>query len=82
MEQVFITGRDFAVRLGFPKKSANGIKTNHVAFLSRKAALHPETFPKEKWLGGRKVYRLAEVEKFESSLPDVNPAHDHKADAA
>lgn len=73
MEQIFISARDFALRLGFPKKSENGIKTNHSAFLDRKAALHPDTFPHVKWLGGRKVYRLADVERFESSLPAQDP---------
>lgn len=72
MEQIFISARDFALRLGFPRKSGNGIKTNHSAFLDRKAALHPN-FPKARWLGGRKVYRLADVERFEALLPSEDP---------
>lgn len=68
-----LTARQFSSRLGFPPRTANGAPSNHSAFLARKAALHPDIFPKPRWLGGRKVYRQEDVERFLANLPTERP---------
>ncbi len=65
---VFIPAKKVAVRYGFEPISKGGRHGNHTQFLARLSARHSD-FPQFIWLGGRKVYRLNELETFERSLP-------------
>jgi hypothetical protein len=78
-EPSLISARDAATYLGFRPRTKEGKPSNHSAFLKRLAERHPE-FPKPKWLGGRKSYELADLERFKAGLSELKA--DQHAEAA
>jgi hypothetical protein len=67
-ESVFIPAKKAAIRYGFEPLSKSGRHGNHTQFLARLAEHHAD-FPPVRWIGGRKVFKLAELETFERALP-------------
>lgn len=68
IEHVFINARTVACRYGFSPVSKSGHRADHTLFLKRLAQRHLN-FPTPYQLGGRKVFKLLELESFERSLP-------------
>jgi len=70
MDSKYIRARDLALRWGMLPETKGGRKTNHTQFLDRTAEKHPaDIFPVAHRLGGRIVYEIEEVLRFERSLP-------------
>lgn len=64
----YITAKRAAARYGFCPRTKTGRNANHTMFLKRMAEHHPN-FPSARWVAGRKVFALRELEEFERTLP-------------
>lgn len=67
IEHVFLNARTVACRYGFSPVSKTGHRADHTLFLKRLALRH-SNFPNSYQLGGRKVFKLSELEAFERDL--------------
>lgn len=67
-ESAYITAKRAASRYGFNPRTKSGRNANHTMFLKRMVEHHPN-FPAARWIAGRKVFKLDELEAFERSLP-------------
>lgn len=71
--ETLVPAKRAAELLGLPRRSRNDTPSNHGAFLARLEARYPDKFPKARWDGSRKYYKISEVHAFIEALPTSKP---------
>jgi len=77
-----IPARVAATLLGFAPRKKSGAPSNHSQFLADIGKGYPD-FPRFRWLGGRKMYVLGEIEAFRDRLEkESRPGDKYSVEAA